>query len=97
METGTSNLLFVKSNKIFSPSKDCYKGTTIKFFSKKVKIKFKNIFIKDINSFDEILVVGSGKGIVSVSSIDNNFWLRKSLKIYKKLDKIYKNQVNIKQ
>ena len=97
LETGTSNLLFVKSNKIFSPNKDCYIGTTIKFFSKKVKIKFKNIFIKNINSFDEILIVGSGKGIVSVSSIDNNLWLRKSLKIYKKLDKIYKNQVNIKQ
>ena len=97
LETGTSNLLFVKSNKIFSPINDCYKGTTIRFFSKKVKIKFKNIFIKDINSFDEILVVGSGKGIISVSSIDNNLWLRKSLKIYKKLDKIYKNQVNIKQ
>ena len=96
LETGTSNLLFVKSNKIFSPSKDCYKGTTIKFFSKKVKIKFTNILIKDINNFDEILVVGSGKGIVSVSSIENNLWVRKSLKIYKKLDKIYKNQVNIK-
>ena len=96
LETGTSNLLFVKSNKIFSPNKDCYLGTTIKFFSKKVKINFKKIFIKDIKSFDEILVVGSGKGIVSVSSIDNNLWKRKSLKLYKKLDKIYKNEVNIK-
>ena len=90
LETGTSNLLFVKSNKIFSPNKDCYKGTTIKFFSKKVKIKFTNILIKDINNFDEILVVGSGKGIVSVSSIDNNLWKRKSLKVFNKLLKIYK-------
>jgi len=90
LETGTSNLLFVKSNKIFSPNKDCYKGTTIKFFSKKVKIKFTNILIKDINNFDEILVVGSGKGIVSVSSIDNNLWKRKSLKVFNKLLKMYK-------
>ncbi len=89
LETGTSNLLFVKSNKIFSPNKDCYFGTTIKFFSKKVKINFKKIFIKDINSFDEILVVGSGKGIVSVSSINNNLWKRKSLKVFNKLLKIY--------
>ena len=86
--------MFVKSNKIFSPNKDCYIGTTIKFFNKKVKIKFKNIFINDINSFDEILVVGSGKGIVSVSSIDSNLWKRKSLKLYKKLIKIYKLQAN---
>ena len=96
LETGTSNLLFVKNNKIFSPNNDCYKGTTIKFFSKKVKIKFTNILIKDIKNFDEILIVGSGKGIVSVSSIDNNLWARKSLKLYKKLDKIYKNQIYIK-
>ena len=92
LETGTSNLLFVKSNKIFSPNKDCYIGTTIKFFSKKVKIKFKNIYIKDINIFDEILVVGSGKGIVSVSSIDNNLWKRKSLKVFNKLLKMYKSE-----
>ena len=92
LETGTSNLLFVKSNKIFSPNKDCYKGTTIKFFSKKVKIKFTNILIKDIKNFDEILVVGSGKGIVSVSSIDNNLWKRKSLKVFNKLLKIYKSE-----
>ena len=87
------NLEF-KSNKIFSPKKDCYKGTTIKFSSKKVKIKFTNIFLKDLHVFDEILVVGSGKGIVSVSSIDNNSWKRKSFKLYKKLTKIYKLQVN---
>ena len=85
-------LLFIKNNKIFSPNKDCYIGTTIKFFSKKVKIKFKNIFIKDINSFDEILIVGSGKGIVSVSSIDNNLWKRKSLKVFNKLLKMYKSE-----
>jgi len=92
LETGTSNLLFVKNNKIFSPNKDCYKGTTIKFFRKKIKIKFKNIFINDINNFDEILIVGSGKGIVSVSSIDNNLWKRKSLKVFYKLLKIYKSE-----
>ena len=92
LETGTSNLLFVKSNKIFSPNKDCYLGTTIKFFSKKVKINFKKIFIKDINTYDEILVVGSGKGIVSVSLINNNLWKRKSLKAFNKLLKIYKSE-----
>ena len=93
LETGTSNLLFIKSNKIFSPKKDCYKGTTIKFFSKKVKIKFKNIFLKDLHAFDEILVVGSGKGIVSVSSINNNLWKRRDMKVFNKLSKIYKTEL----
>ena len=93
LETGTSNLLFIKSNKILSPNKECYKGSTIKFFSKKVKIKFTNIFIKDINNYDEILVIGSGKGIVSVSSIDNNLWKRKSLKVFNKFLKMYKSEI----
>ena len=93
LETGTSNLLFIKNNKIFSPNKDCYKGSTIKFFSKKAKIKFTNIFIKYINNYDEILVIGSGKGIVSVSSIENNLWQRKSLKVFNKLSKIYKSEI----
>jgi len=96
LETGTSNLLFVKGDKIFSPNNDCYKGTTIKFFRNKVKIKFKNIFIKTIKNFDEILVIGSGKGIVSVSSIDKNLWERKSLKVFYKLLKIYKSEINKK-
>ena len=90
LETGTSNLLFVKNNKIFSPEKDCYIGTTIKFFTKKIKINYTNIFLKNLNNYDEILIVGSGKGIVSVSSIEKNIWKRKSLKIYRKLIKIYK-------
>jgi len=93
LETGTSNLLFVKNNKIFSPNKNCYMGSTIKFFSKKIKIKFTNIFIKNINNFDEVLIVGSGKGVVSVSSIDDNVWKRKSLKVFNKLLKIYKSKI----
>ena len=32
LETGTSNLLFIKKNKIYSPLNEFYKGTTIKFF-----------------------------------------------------------------
>ena len=39
LESGTSNLLFVKKNKIYSPINNFYKGTTFKFFSKKLKKK----------------------------------------------------------
>ena len=37
LETGTSNLLFIKNNCIYSPTKDFYEGTTFKFFSKKIR------------------------------------------------------------
>ena len=93
LETGTSNFLFVKNNKIFSPNKDCYKGTTIKFFSKKIKINYSNIFLNNLNDYNEILIIGSGKGVVSVSSIKKNLWKRKSLKLFNKLAKIYKSEI----
>ena len=93
LETGTSNFLFVKNNKILSPDKDCYKGTTIKFFSKKFKINYTNIFLNNLNDYDEILIVGSGKGVVSVSSIEKNLWRRKSMKLFNKFLKIYKSEV----
>ena len=93
LESGTSNLLFIKNNKIYSPRIDIYKGITFKFFSKKVKIISKDIYMKNIEIYDEILLIGSGKGVVSVSKIENTSWKRKSLKIYKKLFKIYNNQI----
>ena len=42
-----------------------------------------------MNDYDEIIVIGSGKGVVSVSSIEKPFWKRKSLKNYRNLSKIY--------
>jgi len=93
LESGTSNLLFVKSNKIYSPKRDIYKGITFKFFSKKFKIKHDDIFIKKLDNYDEIILVGSGKGVVSVSEIENYPWKRKSLRIYKKLFKTYNKEI----
>ena len=94
LESGTSNLLFVKKNKIYSPINNFYKGTTLKFFTKKLKkIKKRNIFIDSLKSYDEIIVIGSGKGVVSVNSIEKPFWKRKSLKNYRILSKIYQQAI----
>ena len=94
LESGTSNLLFVKKNKIYSPINNFYKGTTLKFFTKKIKkIKKRNIFIDSLESYDEIIVIGSGKGVVSVNSIEKPFWKRKSLKNYRILSKIYQQAI----
>ena len=94
LESGTSNLLFVKNNKIYSPINNFYKGTTLKFFTKKLKkIKKRNIFIDSLESYDEIIIIGSGKGVVSVNSIEKPFWKRKSLKNYRILSKIYQQAV----
>ena len=95
LESGTSNLLFIKNNKVYSPINSFYKGTTLKFFIKKIKkIKKRNIFVDSLNDYDEIIVIGSGKGVVSVSSIEKPFWKRKSLKNYRNLSKIYQLAVS---
>ena len=90
LETGTSNLLFFQGNKIYSPIKNFYEGTTYKFFSRKLKkIKKKNISIDSLKNYDEIVIIGSGKGVVSVNHIDKTDWKRKSIKNYRFLSKIY--------
>ena len=94
LESGTSNLLFIKNNKIYSPIDSFYKGTTLKFFIKKIKkIKKINIFADSLNQYDEIIIIGSGKGVTSVSSIEQTLWKRKSLKNYRILSKIYQQAV----
>ena len=90
LETGTSNLLFIRKNKIYTPIKNFYEGTTYKFFLKKFKnIKKINISIDSLNDYDEIILIGSGKGVASVNRIEKTDWKRKSLKNYRFLSKIY--------
>ena len=94
LETGTSNLLFIEGEKIFSPKKDYYEGNTYKFFRLKIKnIIKKDIFIKELGRYDEIILIGSGKGVVSVNRIEKTDWKRKSLKNYRILSKIYAKAV----
>lgn len=93
LETGTSNLLFVKKNKIYSPINNFYKGTTLKFFNKKIKIYKRNIYLNSLYKYEEIIIIGSGKGIVSTYSIKNYNWKRKSLKYYRLLSKIYQQNI----
>ena len=93
LETGTSNLLFVKKNKIYSPISGFYKGTTLKFFIKRFKIIKSNIMLNSLNQYDEIIVLGSGKGVTSVDSVKNTKWKRKSFKYYRILSKIYQQAI----
>ena len=53
----------------------------------------KNIFVDSLSAYDEIIVIGSGKGVVSVNSIEKPFWKRKSLKNYRILSMIYQKAV----
>ena len=95
LETGTSNLLFVKDEKIFSPKKDYYLGNTYKFFKTKIKkIIKRDIFLYDLKKYDEIILIGSGKGVASVKTIKEINWKRKNLKKYKIFSKHYLSAIN---
>ena len=94
-ETGTSNLLFIKNGKIYSPINKFYKGITYNFFKSKIKkIINRDIMINSLKEFEEIILIGSGKGVASVKSIDQIKWKRKSLKYYNVLSKHYKSAIN---
>ncbi len=94
-ETGTSNLLFIKNDKVFSPKNKFYKGITYKFFKLKIKkIIKKDIPVNYLKEFDEIILIGSGKGVVSVKTIDQIKWKRKNLKFYNILSRHYKSAVS---
>ena len=90
LETGTSNLLFVKDRKFFTPKKGYYEANTFRFFKTKIKkITKKDILLKEIHDYDEILLLGSGKGVTSVRTISEISWRRRNLNKYKDLSKHY--------
>jgi 4-amino-4-deoxychorismate lyase len=94
LESGTSNLLFIKDKKIYTPKKDYYEGNTYKFFKTKVERIIKNdILIQDLNEYDEILLIGSGKGVATVKMIKQIGWKRKNLKYFRLLSKYYISEI----
>ena len=53
----------------------------------------KDILIDSLHEYDEILLIGSGKGVASIQSINNIKWKRKSLRFYRVLFNIYKKEI----
>ena len=94
LETGTSNIFFVKEKNIFAPKKDYYVGNTFKFYKSKIKrIVKKDILIKELKKYDEIILVGSGKGVTSVKTIKQIGWKRKNLDQFKILSNLYRSEI----
>ncbi|MDA7714374.1 aminotransferase class IV [Candidatus Pelagibacter sp.] len=95
LESGTSNMLFIKNDKVYSPLNNIYRGITYNFFNKKLNNFInKDILINTLSEYNEILLVGSGKGVASIKNIHEIKWKRKSLKFYKILSSFYNHEVN---
>ena len=57
------------------------------------RLKQWSINYKDLNNYQEILLVGSGKGITSVETIDELGWKNQSFICSKKIKNIYKKLI----
>ena len=85
----------IEQKKVDETLKGIYRGITYKFFKQKLKkIINKNILINTLDSYDEIILIGSGKGVASIQTIRNIKWKRRSLKFYKKLSYIYNKEIS---
>ena len=95
LEGCTTNIICVKNKKLYIPVNNYYNGITLRFIKKYSKRKFlkENIPIEKLKLFDEILLVGSGKGIVALKNIPQIKWRKKSQIIYKQLKKIYNSHL----
>ena len=97
LEGSTTNLIMIKNNQMIVPKGNYYKGITMNYFLKKFKNKyiFKSITLSDLLTADEIILVGSGKGVVKVSSIPQIKWFSSSTKMFKRLSSIYESQIKL--
>ena len=97
LEGSTTNLIMIKNNQMIVPKGNYYKGITMNYFLKKFinKYIFKFITLSDLLSADEIILVGSGKGVVKVSSIPQIKWFSPSSKMFKRISSIYKAQLKL--
>ena len=59
----------------------------------KHKIKKTNIYIDSLSQYEEILLIGSGKGVSTVKSIKEKNWNRKNYKSYENFMKKYKSKI----
>ena len=50
-------------------------------------------FIHELDYYDEIMLVGSGKGVVSIKAINQIDWRRKNLRKFNQLSKLYNTAI----
>ena len=95
LEGCTTNILCVRMKKIYMPLTNYYKGMTLRYIVNKNRKKIikRNILVKDLSLYEEILLLGSGKGVVNISAIPDINWKKQSDSIYKETLSLYKKLI----
>ena len=91
LEGSTTNIILYANNKFIIPRNNYYSGITLNYLVTKMPHMFlrQDISIEKISLYKEIILVGSGKGIISIISIKSLNWYRTSTIMYNKLLKVY--------
>lgn len=95
-EGATSNIFFVKENKIFTPDLSCgmLNGTIRKYILDKYDVSEKIIYPSEVNDFDEMFLTNSLMGIMPVYKFEQHEF--KSRKVSKKiLEEYLKNRIDL--
>ena len=95
LEGCTTNIICVKNNKLYLPRTKYYFGITHQFILRHTKRKIirEDIKVNDLHTFDEILLVGSGKGVVKLKRISQINWNNKSNIIFNELHDLYNSYI----
>jgi len=88
----TTNIFCVRNKKIYIPKNNYYKGVTMSYLLKhsQREIKKSNISLNNLHKYEEIILTGSGKGVLNLSSIPQIDWKSKSDLVYKEFLNLYK-------
>lgn len=71
-ESSTSNIFFVKNNKLFTPASGIYKGITRARIIQLNKVEERQILTTEIESFDGAFLTNSVHGLIPIVSIDGH-------------------------
>ena len=89
-EGSTTNIFFVKNNKIYTPctKSGLLNGIMRDYIIENYEVVEKIIVPKDLSEFDEVFLTNSLMGVMRVNSIENNIYNKHII-----TDEIYRNFV----
>lgn len=92
-EGATTNIFFVKNNKIFTPKVECglLNGIIRQWLIKDFVVEEKDIYIDEFENFDEVFLTNSLLGIMPVKNIEKFEFSSK--KLSKELLEIYRTSI----
>lgn len=94
LEGATSCLMFVDKERIVIPERDRLDSVTLNLLTERMQnanIVVDDVFTDQVKDFDEILLCGSGKGVINLGQIPELEWQCRNIAVYRQLRLMYDN------